>query len=403
MSLVTLLLILSMLIEYTAIEAMKIYLALSYLGGEHGYFVVLLVPALALVGPATLGPIAGIITDRISARAYPVPLAAVAMWAPLIMLPPTSSPVELRLAALVVLSVLAYLSANIRIASSRHLVPQAEYATYHSAVVWILQIVPIAAPFFAGLLLNLRLSAAVAYGGGISILLIGVLFFAAARRLVKTAAREPSGAEVAQHSALAALVEAIKFVLSDRDLSRSVVVAALVNVTVFVGGYAGVAAFDQFGLTRQGAGAFFPGTPLAAMGVGALLGSLIVGPLRRRYPDLALLEIMALTSIAFLLAQALLISNALSLVPILGIGAVGGITSVIAWGIRLQRSRADNIGTLAGVTGAAYKIPSLLILPVISFLAGASQIQAACLAALGIVTLAYFASFRIPALTRRPE
>ncbi|TWI84744.1 MFS transporter [Roseibium hamelinense] len=391
LSAATILLIISMAVEYIAIDTVKIYMALNYAVNDAVLFPIMLVPAVALIGPVFLGPIAGVVTDRISTRVYIVPLIAVCIWTPAVAVVAAMSN-GFQLPALIILSLLAYLSANIRIASSKFLVPKDEYTPYHGAVVWILQIVPVFAPLLAGVLIASPLNSWVLYGGGIAILLIGSALFLLAQR--------SGSAEVSAKSAQGFkgmgvdMRAAATFIISDRPLSHSVVVAALVNVAVFTSGYAGVAALKSGTLTVFGTEIALHGAPLIALGLGALVGSTIAGRVKARYAPCQALEATMVASILLLLLQIAVMSHPLSLLATTGIGIAGSITSVLAWDVRLQRSRSDNIGTIAGLTGSAYKIPSLFFLPAIGWLAAIAGIQLASVAATASLALLYLVSRR---------
>ncbi|WP_367714302.1 MFS transporter (plasmid) [Nitratireductor sp. GISD-1A_MAKvit] len=391
-SITTALIIVSMAIEYIAIDTVKIYLALDSLAQDNGPFLVMLIPALALVGPVMLGPIVGVFTDRISIRWYIAPLIAVALWAPLAILQADYYPTEWRLLVLVVLSVLAYLSANVRIASSKYLVPSAEYTAYHASVVWIMQAVPIVAPLAAGLLENDGSGTISSWSGGTSILLCGVLLFGIALSRGTGEAVKKKESRAKRQSIPETLLAAFSFITNDRELAHSVIVVALVNVIVFVSGYAGLAAFNEYSLGAFASDNLLPGTPLIAMGAGALLGSLIAGKVKQKYIATKALSFTMSASIVLMMVQALLISSVFSLAAIACIGVLGSITVVLAWDIRLQRSRPENIGTIAGVTGAAYKIPSLVMLPVVGSLAANTGIQTACMATACILGALYYVS-----------
>lgn len=375
-----------MAIEYIAVDTVKIYMALNYAVSDENFFSVMLVPALALIGPVFLGPIAGVVTDRISARLYTVPLIAVCIWTPAVVVM-TGEASNFRFLALIILSVLAYLSANIRIASSKLLVPKDEYTPYHGAVVWIMQIVPVLAPLLAGLLIAGPLNSYLIYGCGIALLLIGNVFFLLAQQLNPT--KDISGARRGFEGVGRDMKNAGKFIVSDSQLSHSVVVASLVNVVVFISGYAGVVAMKSVSFQSLGVGDNFQGMPLIALGLGALLGSVFAGKVKMRYSSCQALKVTMVASILLMLLQIAAISHPLSLFASGGIGIAGSITSIIAWDVRLERSRSDNIGTIAGFTGSAYKIPSLLFLPATGWLATVAGIQLASLVAIMSLALLY--------------
>jgi MFS family permease len=382
-SAITALLIVSMAIEYVAIDTVKVYMALNYVANDTNLLLVMLVPAVALIGPVFLGPIAGVVTDRISTRAYIVPLLAVVILTPaVIVITGVSS--SFQLPALVTLSVLAYLSANIRIASSKFLVPKDEYTLYHSAVVWILQIVPVFAPLLAALLIASPVNPWLLYMIGAAIMLVGAGFFLMAQSSDQTEAstKAPRGFQGISTDMKAV----VRFMLDDKLLFHSVVVAALVNVVVFTAGYAGVAAFKSVELLFFGS---VQGAPLIAIGMGALVGSLVAGKIKTAYSPARALEITMAFSLLLLLLQIAVMSHSLALLAIFGIGIAGSITSVIAWDVRLQRSTTENIGTIAGLTGSAYKIPSLFFLPAIGWLADIADIQMASFVAAAALALLY--------------
>jgi hypothetical protein len=59
-----------------------------------------------------------------------------------------------------------------------------------------------------------------------------------------------------------------------------------------------------------------------------------------------------------------------------GLGILASIISVVTWGIRFERSQANNMGSVAGITGAIYKALPLFGLPVLGPLVASSSLVA---------------------------
>ncbi|MCF1485579.1 MULTISPECIES: MFS transporter [Rhizobium/Agrobacterium group] len=388
-SAVTGLLVASMTVEYISIDTAKIFLALNYAAEDSSYFLVLLVPTIALIGPVLFGPVAGVITDRIATKSYYIPLQTVALTVPVVILS-TKYSRELQFLALTLLSMLAYLSANIRIASSKHMVPKEEFTSYHTCVVWVMQIVPLAAPLFAGLLVSLAASIFQFFLVAAAIMSAGVFVFwqAQTRGDAHSVRKDGKGYKGMGRAALGAG----HFILKDHELSHSVVVAGLVNVVVFMSGYAGIVAFKANVKLQSEFASVLDGAPLIALGIGALLGALFARKVKSTFASSQALSVIMFASIGLLLLQAMTMTTIYSLLVCFCVGITGSLTSILAWDVRLQRSSPENIGTIAGVTGSAYKIPSLVLLPIVGLIASATDIRTACIFAAAILIALYLIS-----------
>lgn len=383
-----------MIMENVLCETIRVYALISYARQTSDTFLSLMVPTILLVGPVFFGVIAGSITDHISRPKLAYPIIALATFASVALISVQVGNTYLTWTLLIGVAILSYLSVNIRIAASKFAVDPQDYSRFHSGVVWVLQVAPVASPLIAGL---------IASGGSIVwmyfVILAACAFAGAAAFSIvisRSTRDHQSGitpkltfGDVSRSSSAAA-----RTVFSDVPLRSSVFIASLQNVLVFVSGsiatvqYQSTSNFELLG-----------GLPLFVAGCGAFVSAPVAGLFKKKVGARRLLTISLFASVIAVAIQSLIALNPWMLTMVFLVGANGATTAVCAWDIRLERSSKSNIGSIAGLTSTLYKLPSIVVLPLVGLIANVKDSSVALISAVAIVCGLYALNFLSNVLT----
>lgn len=316
------------------------------------------------------------------------------MWLPSALLAPVlivaAIPVEtlsLLLAALLVLliSVLGYVSTSTRITSAKHALAAEEVVGYHSNLATILHLIPIGAPFTAGLLLS-------SMAGPIVFVIILSIALSFAVLLYRSVVRDHEDARaiesnVGVDNVTRRIRDASVHILDTPLLLQSVLVTSIVNFIGFANEYLAVRhVIDlDFGFS------VWPSAPLMLSGFGAIVSAFFAQYIEKVNYKRTLWYCQTLAIVAML--SCYLSSNTVVFcVALILNGAVGATAAATAWSVRLRLATRANIGVIAGVTSSLYKVHSLLFLPLVGNVAGANGVLIGGLfvSAVALASLAFF-------------
>ncbi|MGL4610643.1 MAG: MFS transporter [Trueperaceae bacterium] len=353
------LLLASLFFENLATQLCFIYLPIAYLilGQQTIAF---FTSSLQFVGPFVIGGIAGVAIDAFGKKRllWRLPLA-IFLLAALLFMSVQAKAIFFIMLCLIGLSIAQYMSTNARISLSKYLVPQDEVSGYHRWVITAIESAGLAAPLLVTIFLSLRSGATV----GIFVIMLVALSLSTVQLWQATRQVEdrPNGS-LALQSLLARLITEFKVVIKDKPLLYSSLSASFSNFLLASVSLLSIQKIMSLGTQFSSMSPII----LAVLGLGSITGSVLQGKLdkyKRNY-----IQLLQLTFVGLLLLS-IVIGFTHSIVVVFaclfGLGILASTISVVTWGIRFERSQANNMGSVAGITGAIYKALPLFGLPVL--------------------------------------
>ncbi len=366
-------------LEYVSIELLKVLLVLQ-LATTNNAFLVLLVPTAALIGPVVLGPVAGMVLDRVPLGFFWLVALVIAIVVPFFGYMILSNESRFLISGMTAVSVIAYLSAVSRIVASKYIISEKDMTFFHGSLIWVLQLIPIAGPLLAGFL-----NASSAKGPWFIVWIILLVLGAFVVRSLLNDVDPQKTPQATGNQFLASWKE-----IFVSDLFRySVVCAAVSNVVVLSIPYLSVLEITS---SADNTAQTFP---FIAAGAGAMLAPPVKGYLtkldEKRSLSLAVYASLTLLASTFWIGGllTLLLCNLIA-------GFLGASVTLIAWNVRLKLSSKENIGTIAGLTGALYKLPSIVLLPLVGALSTYVGSPFACFALAGLLATSLFVLGKSP-------
>ena len=240
---------------------------------------------------------------------------------------------------------------------SKTILDEDEIADFHKFLVWVFHVISISTPILAGILLSLG------QAGNVVLSVICVAFICGAvvaTRFVALGASDKTSAPRASFTQVRTLLNsAMRTVVYGSNMPVSVVAGGGVNFLYTSAIYITVAKLTE-SLSTNSSNTLLPVVPLVLVALGSL-GLSKVAPLKNPSAGLSLLSLIA-GAVVGVVAVVSNVWMALILLPV--IGYIAARTTSTVWDIRLHAAEKHNMGSLSGLTGALYKLPLLVLLPI---------------------------------------
>lgn len=344
--------------------------------------------SMSFIGPVFCGPLSGYLTDCIGHRQkWKIPLMVSVVlggaWVAM-----CYGMVNLTIFLGVILSVIGYLSANIRIAISKYLIPQDGYSQYHTGVVLILELIPLIAPVLAIVLIEANNNVLIYSNIGVFLMMfVGIFILRGVICSYGDYLEQSKKEGVNNRSLKEKLIVAYRSILKSKEFLLSIYIASAMNLLVLSFGYLSIEKMLRIDPEIKDMSALI----LSIMSVGGIMGGFLVVLVKKlKFSNAKLFKIYVNVGIA--LASIVLLTNSPLLIAVGGlmVGVLGSLVSILVWNIRLSHSDNSNIGILAGVTGSLYKILPLLVLPVIGILNAKGMFVSSAFLVLGFLVVPNF-------------
>jgi len=357
----------SMTVEYLSVDIMQIFLVVSLVSSGGAVSMGVAIPAAALIGPVFVGPISGFFIDRISRQRIWYFALLLGFTVPIFIWKSPFLSDSWIIFGVVGVSVLAYIGATSRVVASKFIVDDEHMDFFHGALIWIMQSIPIIAALLVSLMIWLDLQGITTLVWMGSMLIGALVFRGILLRCVPHVQKES-----ARHgSAGDQLKSAFTEIFTVSIFRYSIFVAGIVNFCVFAISYISVATINV-------EIAFFGRSlPLVFVGLGAL-GAPLAKVYLNKFGDQLLLTLAYFVSVGLLGTTFFFYDLWVTLVFNGVAGFFGATVAMVTWNIRLRVASKKNIGAIAGLTGAMYKLPSILLLPLVGILSDVIGAAQAC-------------------------
>lgn len=358
-------LLISLAIEFFAVEFVNKLALLTALIKSDDYVYGFLLSALGFAGAVLLGPVIGALVDtaRISRLWFAQALTTIMVV--LAMIGIVAENQHFSYGFIMLLSIVGYTSANIRIALSKRLIPKNEITGYHSKIVWVFELTPFAVPALCSVLL----SNSTAVVSSVAILVLAALMIVSAfiiRSLTRLSINTDSSPPGSIFDLANRLRMGTRVIRSSPIFTYSILVAGAINLFVLCMGLLAIVKIKtsapEFGDVS--------GLLLMVVSSGALLGALLKNhswlQKTSAVRQFQLYIALAVAACGMMAASETIMVIVISL---LFAGFVSALTTVTVWDVRIKNTSPNNIGVIAGVTGALYKLPLLVISPLVGIVA----------------------------------
>lgn len=366
MSKVSLMLLFSMLIEYIGVELFFKVMALKLLIVDAKPILSSIYFSMSFIGPVFFGPVSGYITDHINnLNKWKIPfLLSIILGFSWISINYGFENLSIILS--IIISVTGYLSSNIRIAISKHLILEDDYSKYHTGVVWILEIVPLIIPLIASIVIISEKNCGLFWTFSINLLLlIGVMFLKKVLKKDKFFFSKNKVTTLSYQSFKNKVNLVLNRIIETKELKVSIYSASVINFLTIGFGYLAIRRILKFNPEIGTISIWI----LVIMGIGGIIGGLFQSWIKKySHSNIRLLNIYL--GIGSLFSIALILIKSFLGFLILGffIGILGSCVSILVWNIRLKNSKNEDIGIMAGLTSSFYKIVPLTMMPILGIL-----------------------------------